>query len=308
MTREEDIGMNRVHLKSGVRWNHPILNALKRELYGWSNLEDALIDKPRSEKNESNEWIHNTTWPEDSQKVNSKNYRCDEFKSQHDGEHILFSGCSVTYGVGLYTNELWSYKLYEKIKGVKKVSGYYNLGTPGSSVLSIVSNIFKYIYLYGKPDSIFLDLPDLNRFYVIPPDEKMVEELIDHGDIRELHNELPNLMRYGTYIGMPNRDILVTRMQSYEYLSMLEQYCSDTGIKLYIFSYVQDTLDFLSQTDLPRVFDVDNGNLINELYEYSQQNKVDKYFLVARDERHHGTAFHNAWANRMFDFYQKEDV
>ena len=38
----------------------------------------------------------------DEKEINSKNFRSNEFIKKHEGKHILFSGCSVTSGVGLF--------------------------------------------------------------------------------------------------------------------------------------------------------------------------------------------------------------
>jgi hypothetical protein len=306
MNREEQIGMTEVHKQKGIRYNSPVFNAFNSKLVGWVNPQDALVNLGNEEEFfEHNKWASEQPWEEDPMGINKHNFRCDDFTSEHDGEHLLFSGCSVTYGVGLYTKELWSHKLYEMIKKDKKVSGYFNLGTPGTSVMAICSNIMKYISNYGKPDAIFLDLPDLNRFYIIPKEEDVLTkfEKLPPYAICQL---LPNWIRHGTYNGMPIPEVEVNKIHTYNYLRFLQQYCEEAGIKLYIFSYVMETTAFLKMTDIERLFDFNNDSIVDDLYEYSQKNKTDEYFLIARDKRHHGTAFHDAWAKLMYDAYTKE--
>ena len=99
-------------------------------------------------------------------KHNSNNFRCEEFKKNHKDTHILFSGCSVTYGQGLLEDEIWAKKLYNKIKQEIPVSGFFNLGVVGIGICDIVANIFKYIDNFGKPDLIFILLPPIQRRYV----------------------------------------------------------------------------------------------------------------------------------------------
>ena len=148
--------------------NVSVTNPFDSKLQGWRSVEDALIFSNADLKIPDHaKWIIDYKDNPDTFNINSDFFRSDEFKTAHDGKHILFSGCSVTYGVGLYTKELWSHLLYNKIKNKEKVSGYYNLGTPGTGVFDIVFNIFKYIKNYGNPDVIFIDLPDLSRFYAL---------------------------------------------------------------------------------------------------------------------------------------------
>ena len=305
MNREEQIGMTHVHKNKGMRYNSPVPNAFSARLVGWVHPQDALVRLDETPPFEHNQWLEEKPWEEDPMGINEHHFRCDEFTDKHEGEHVLFSGCSVTYGVGLYTKELWSYKIYQMIKATKSVSGYYNLGTPGTSVMDICANIMKYIANYGKPDAIFLDLPDLNRFYAIPKEEGIIQSM-DRMSLEQIYNALPNWIRHGTYNGRPTPEVEVTKIHTYNYLKFLEQYCEEAGIKLYIFSYVMETTAFLKTTDLKRLFDFNNDSIVDELYEYSQKNKTDEYFLIARDKRHHGTAFHDAWAKLMYDAYKEE--
>ena len=44
--------------------------------------------------------------------LNSSWFRCDDFKDKHEGVHVLFSGDSVTFGVGLTIVETWADLVY----------------------------------------------------------------------------------------------------------------------------------------------------------------------------------------------------
>ena len=76
--------------------------------------------------------------------LNSDGFRSDEFSNNHDGLHIIFSGDSNTFGMGLEKEEIWSYLTYQEISKNVKTSGYFNLGSPGSSIMTCILNIFKY--------------------------------------------------------------------------------------------------------------------------------------------------------------------
>ena len=94
---------------------------------------------------------------------NSDGLRSDEFKKEHDGLHVLFAGCSVTFGDGMLEDYIWPKIVYDKMSKDNKMSGLYNLGVPGFNHVDIISQIFKYIDLYSNPDVIFINFPDMER-------------------------------------------------------------------------------------------------------------------------------------------------
>jgi len=95
--------------------------------------------------------------------INSSGLRSDEFSSSHNGMHMLFAGCSVTFGDGMIEEHTWPKKVYDRIASEQSVSGYYNIAIPGANHLNIYHQIFKYIELYGAPDVLFINFPDLLR-------------------------------------------------------------------------------------------------------------------------------------------------
>lgn len=96
-------------------------------------------------------------------RINSTGQRSDEFSKTHDGLHILFAGCSITFGDGMIEEYTWARKVYDEIQKTHKTSGYFNVAGPGFNHLDIYHQVFKYIELYGNPDYIFINFPDLNR-------------------------------------------------------------------------------------------------------------------------------------------------
>jgi hypothetical protein len=95
--------------------------------------------------------------------TNSCGHRSDEFKKNHDGLHILFAGCSTTFGEGLPYMSNWSGNLYNKISKDIKTSGYFNLSFLGGSTELIIANINKYIINYNSPDILFIHIPESIR-------------------------------------------------------------------------------------------------------------------------------------------------
>lgn len=296
---------NRPSNQVGFITNVKVQAPFKKELDGWPMPQDAFNDLSSDNKeyntSENMQWARGFSWEEDSFPVNKDMFRCDEFTKDHDGKHVLFSGCSVTYGVGLYTTETWSYKIYKMISEKEKVSGYFNLGKPGTSIMDIISSVFKYISIYGKPDVIFLDLPDLNRHYALRDDRKDILK----GSVEDIENKTMNNFYHGMYRGQGNLRNQETRIYVYQYLMMLEQYCKDLGIELYVFSYVDGTNDLIKKTDINSMKYLENHDIVEEIYGYAEKNKdnIDEFFLTARDNQHHGWGYHDIWADIMFKEY-----
>lgn len=278
-----------------------------KQLTGWNNLIEGLYRDAKKLDN-SQLWID---FPEDSFVPNSQGFRSNEFKKEHDGKHILFNGCSVTYGQGLYTRETWSHILYELIAKDQKVSGYYNIGTPGKGIFDIVASTFKYIDKYGNPDIIFLDLPDLNRFYALNSDNS--EELDREMGPVEMFHALNNNYRH-SLVKRNSTLAMFTATFSiylYQYLMFLEIYCKSHNIDLYMFSYVRGTDAFLKLCNLDNYYVTTDTQTMNkiekEVFEYTQNHKDDTFTMVARDGRHYGTAFHYVWANMLYDIYKRKN-
>jgi hypothetical protein len=87
-------------------------------------------------------------------KLNTLGYRSKEIKKVP----VVFAGCSITFGVGVPIDGVWSTIVGEEL-GVE----YINLGVPGWSPQAIVDNLFKYFYKFGNPEIVFVTFPDYHR-------------------------------------------------------------------------------------------------------------------------------------------------
>jgi hypothetical protein len=275
-----------------------------KKLNGWDN----LIKKNNNEF-DNNLW---SDFTEDSFLPNKDGFRSDEFTKEHVGKHILFNGCSVTYGQGLYTNETWSYLLHKLISEKENVSGYYNIGNPGKSIFDIVASTFKYINTYGNPNTIFLDLPDLNRFYAIS--SKNIQDLNKPMGPSQLFYLLNEHYRHTMSKNTSSASLLFFNtllIYMYQYLMFLEIYCKNNKIDLYIFSYVEGTDAFLKKCDLDNYYETTDKNTLikieKQIFDYINNNPDDEFTMIARDGRHYGTAFHYVWANMLYDIYRRKN-
>jgi hypothetical protein len=215
--------------------------------------------------------------------LNNYNYRCEDFKDNHDGFHILFSGCSTTFGEGLLIEEIWSKKLYNKISSKNKASGYFNLALAGVSTLEIIINIFRYIKKFGNPNFIFLNLPNDTRFYSYDSKSKNFT----------YSNLEPNTGNMQLYYTAP--------LISFQYLMMLEAYCNSNKIKLNVFSW--DVGAGYGKENIESFTEIKNNDLAKLIFEYKENNKNDTNATYARDGMHHGTAIHHAWSEIMYNKY-----
>lgn len=82
---------------------------------------------------------------------------------------LLTSGCSQTFGIGMKEDLIWP-SLLAKESGLS----YNNLGFPGASAESIVDNIFRHIYKFGKPKHIRILFPDMFRFVFLENRDSIV--------------------------------------------------------------------------------------------------------------------------------------
>jgi hypothetical protein len=228
------------------------------------------------------------------EQLNSLGFRCDEFIHEHSKTHILFAGCSVTWGDYLKKEESWPMLLLNKIKNLKPVSGFFSVAYPGSSIAKQISLIFKYIYDFGNPEVIFFLMPNSGRFFTI--ENLYGEDQITSSILTPICNK-----------NYPGSSRIVNHL-SFEMYAMLEQYCIANGIRL-ISSSWQTTEDAKVIGNTSELFDgkfetffsyKDMGEM-NWIYEYM---KIDKDAeLLAKDGVHPGKARQAWFAHVMFNKY-----
>lgn len=225
---------------------------------------------------------------------NSFNFRCDEFSKDHKNKmHVLFSGCSNTWAQAIDEDMGWAMQMYDRLAQDYNISGYYNLGIPGASISEICKNAMNYCQIFGKPDIIFLNLPDSNR------------EAMKVGDITHTNEYTAE-----------EKQALADR--EYE---RLEGYCKLHGITLITFSWTDtmlksggNVLETLKKM-LRRESDVSISNKFNTYIHFNNNDfkkYVVEYFVdnindpdadVARDADHPGHAIHWAWYNCLYEAF-----
>jgi hypothetical protein len=244
--------------------------------------------------------------------LNSKNFRCDEFIKSHDKKHILFAGCSNTFGEGVEYEKTWANRLYEEICKKELLTGYFNLGVSGASIFEILVNVNRYIRKYSMPDAIFLLLPEIERDvrYFIKPKISLTTI------ISELYNQLELLCK------KTNTVLISTSWLNIDEESMSQKIAKDykqfLDVKTRNGNYAKmGVYDFLSEINpydelkllekYTKTFKVlDKTNTYHHAYEYALKNKNKDVFVAEDAGQHHGEAFHYAWFKNFYERYLNE--
>jgi hypothetical protein len=267
----------------------------------WNQIQgfSEELDKPEIEKEDGSNY-----------KVNSYNYRCDEFTTNHKGKHVLFSGCSNTYGLGLKKEEVWAHKVYNKINEKENSSGYFNIGLSGNNIINSILNIFKYCKKFGNPDTIFINLPCHSRFFDFEKNN-MIYKIKSYDDF------------YDNYY--------INKLTIYNYYFMLEQYCKTNNIELFSFTwnlydkyylkslydkyyfnknkkiFIKSTNDIFKEYNFETFYYIKEDILNNTLFLLKQ--KHDNFFFdIARDNKHRGDGIHLYWSNFIYNKYLEKKI
>lgn len=96
---------------------------------------------------------------------NKQGFRSDNFTNNHQGKtHILFAGDSEAEGYGANMGEFWPSIIYNQLLG-HDPSGFFNLSKGGWGWEKIIANSMIYFEKYGKPDYMFILLPNIARLW-----------------------------------------------------------------------------------------------------------------------------------------------
>lgn len=161
--------------------------------------------------------------------LNVDYHRGDNFSSKTE---LLYSGCSMTLGMGLPQDDIWGEILSEKL-GLSKA----NLSYAGGSIPHIVNQIFNYIEKFGDPKILLCAFPSTDRIYWWS-DNKIIKSLnpnYPNGFFLDFQNLPRESYEIDKYIKLPSSADQILHAQSASYYSifsirMLENYCNSKGI------------------------------------------------------------------------------
>lgn len=221
-------------------------------------------------------------------KLNKYLFRCDQFTSTHKGLHILFAGCSETFGEGGNISDSWSRKLYDQIKLNNEVSGYFNISSPGFGWEDIIHNTQRYVELFGSPDIIFILAPNIVRYL----------EYEKESDKFKMVHKYPSNTKNKRYF-----KLYAEKFVSWTFMfKHFVNYCNTKKIKIVFTSWSQHDIDnfirIKSFSDLfispGKILTIDN---LENLY-----NNLQADDILRRDGNHRGNIFHNNIANKFIEY------
>lgn len=250
-----------------------------------------FLDEPRARKrsvnvNEINDFNKDNPTLKPNE-LNSSFFRSEEFIHTHEGLHVLFAGCSYTFGYGVDLDKTWSKIVYDSIKQNNKTSGYFNIGSSGASIMESISLIFKYCKTYGNPEVVFLNMPNFDRFYSLDSFSK-----IRLSFLKQKNSKVLNLL-------------------AYQYYLMLDLYCKNNDIDLYSFTWsLSDNPDYtgvigskINTFSTYHEYDLLESDTFVE--EYLKNNIGSK--RLANDDNHLGEPYHQYWANFIYERYVNDN-
>lgn len=232
---------------------------------------------------------------------NSLGYRSDEFTKFHDGEHVLFAGCSETQGMGGNLESCWSYITYKKLSDTKKISGFFNLSGSGWGHDIIIPNIIQYINIYGKPSKIYMLLPNLSRcFFWKGLDNE--EEVYYHSQKTPYFFFSDTILENGKVRDRQSlEDQRIGIINFINLLKIFEEYCMSNKIELVWSTWcIPDGENYKKLNVFKNFIQMENNNEIilkgKNLFDngiYTKEN------LLYKRDGHHGYLNHYWWSHRF---------
>lgn len=218
--------------------------------------------------------------------INNNGHRSDNFITDHKNKHVLFSGCSYTFGESLPYMENWSGKLYNKLIKKENLSGYFNLSYPGGGIDIIINNIYKYCNKYGNPNTIFLFLPEASR--------KMIWHNNKYYSVMSGNNNF-----YDLYWGKENAIYDI-----FHKIKNLENFCKNSGIKLFWSTWSEQDKAYYKLLKFDRYINIEINDIINMSTNYKEIDMP--YYRSARDGSHPGKAYSDGLSNIFLKEYNED--
>jgi len=229
--------------------------------YGEEYRKNLFIDK---------EYLNNIDY-----QLNNYGHRCDNFKLNHEYNHILFAGCSFTFGESLPYMQNWSGKLYKKFLSENKLDGYFALGFLNGFTSHIVYNIMLYCESFGFPETIFCFFPQSERTVKYINNELLISYKID-----KEHKE-------------------TGRVDSFKSISFLEKYCEINKIKLFWSTWDNLDADFYKKQNFNNFIFMQDSDI--HLAATNKDEKENPFFKIGRDQAHPGLSYSDGVANIFFE-------
>ena len=238
---------------------------------------------------------------------NNEGFRSENFSKDHNGQHILFAGCSQTEGIGSPIETVWAKMLYNKLALSNSLSGYFSIARSGYGWQKIILNFIKYTEKYGYPDYLFALLPNVGRlwqwdsknsrwWYVQRyPNGQGLQDLLDK---KNYFSEKP--------LGVEeHRKLFIDFVAGWK---VFEKLCQDNNVKLLWASWdYQENKNYLNANFSKTYIHLSEEELLKFIKKERPDGKMQKHDLERRDG-HDGILFHNYWLSKFIERIKIENL
>lgn len=229
--------------------------------------------------------------------LNKFGFRSKEFKTfEKQNINILYSGCSFTWGDGVFEEEMWTNVLTNKIEELnpnKKVDSV-NVAYPGANIKAIVKNLLGTTQKIGLPNYIFICFPPVARdlFYSKGYGQFFNCFVEDPGFPFEPQSVS---RRYNHNFCYENNLLTSTTM-----IFLLEELCKSLNIKLFWTTWDNEDNKIFQKINF------NNYLKINDEYQNKAIKTDSAYWEIGKDGIHPGAKWHTGIAEYMFDNLKNE--
>jgi hypothetical protein len=265
-------------------------------------MQKSYIKKIEAATKDINFWTQKTLsntngdfkklYPENEwHEYNENFFRSDKFTKDHNGKHILFMGCSETQGQGDSLENAWAYILYKKINQDEKLSGYFNIAVPGQGIASQILILLEYIDNFGKPDEVFLLMPETSRV------------------ICSFENHLGMLTMILDEKKYSDSDFMNAHIYAIILLRFLESFCINLNIKFLWSTWWEYEENIFIDYKFDNYFSLNMKNIdhiiLKKYEQYSDPTRSVTENLTKADG-HKGLVIHKYWADMFYERRQNE--
>lgn len=206
---------------------------------------------------------------------NNEGFRSDDFKTDHDKKHLLFSGCSEGEGIAADLETVWNKIVYNHLNVDNEYSGFFNVAIDNFGFHKIVFNIINYISKYGKPDEIIILFPEVCRVNEWnSKDNFYFQNWSNSNNLSSLHDQKIFM------------DALINFIP---FMKLFESYCESNNIKLLWSTWSQLESDIYKSLNTFKYF---------LPMDYSLNANLDTSKQIRRDG-HQGEYYHRLWAQNF---------
>lgn len=206
---------------------------------------------------------------------NNEGFRSDDFKTDHDKKHLLFSGCSEGEGIAADLKTVWNKIVYNHLNMNNEYSGFFNVAIDNFGFHKIVFNIINYISKYGKPDEIIILFPEVCRVNEWnSKDNFYFQNWSNSNNLSSLHDQKIFM------------DALINFIP---FMKLFESYCESNNIKLLWSTWSQLESDIYKSLNTFKYF---------LPMDYSLNANLDTSKQIRRDG-HQGEYYHRLWAQNF---------